>query len=56
MISIEKARTYLDEKTNKEMTDEQVAAIMADCYTLADIVIDDYLEKKKLNKGGSGVN
>lgn len=56
MLSIEQARTYLDEKTNKEMSDEQVAAIMADCYTLADIVIENYLDKKKLNKGGSGVN
>ena len=50
MMSLEKARTYLDEKTNKELSDEQVATLMADCYTLADIVIDDYFDKKKLKK------
>jgi hypothetical protein len=48
MLSLEKARTYLDEQTNKETSDEQLLSILNDGYILADLAIDMFLEKKKL--------
>ena len=50
MMSLEKARTYLDEKTSKETSDEQLLSIINDCYIFADLAIDIFLEKKNLNK------
>ena len=45
-MSIEKARTYLDEKANKETSDEELLATINACYELADIAIDEFLDRK----------
>ena len=44
MITLEQARQKLPE--GYEITDEELSGVIADCYTLADLAIDEYLSEK----------
>ena len=46
MMSLEQARKLLPE--GDKTTDDELSSVLADAYTLAHIVVDDYLEKKKI--------
>lgn len=50
MITTEQARKKLSKEDNDKYSDEQVQSIIDDCYKIADLAIDVYLEEKKNGK------
>lgn len=53
MITIEDARKTLSEEVNQELSDEDVAAVIADAYVIGRLAVKEYLREKKknVNKG-----
>ena len=47
MISLEKAKELI---RNKKITDEKVREILSDSYALAEIILDEFLDREKKKK------
>jgi hypothetical protein len=53
MITVEDARKNLSKEVNEKLSDEDVAAVIADAYTIGILAVEQYLQEKKknVNKG-----
>lgn len=47
MVTIEDARKTLSKEVSEKLTDEEVAAVLADAYVIAKLAVNDYLREKK---------
>lgn len=48
MITLEKARAMLPSE-EQQISDQDLSSLLSQCYELADLVIDIYLERKREN-------
>jgi hypothetical protein len=52
MITLEQARKTLPD--GYQITDEELASVIADAYLIANFAISDYLRSKQKKEGGQG--